>query len=101
MWDIHIQDLKNQAFNQLTYNEWRSFLDQNEIEEKVAKEPGEDRVFDFESILAKSAMDLSDDLTQKSFVQEQKREASQNVQYLNRKSTLHAEMMDGNQIMSD
>ena len=44
--------------------------------EKIAKEPGEDRVFDFESILAKSAIDMSDDLTVNSFIIEQQREAT-------------------------
>ena len=46
-------------------------------------------------------MDISDDLTQKSFIQEQHREATQNVQALMRKSTLHAERLDENQILSD
>lgn len=34
MWDIEIQDLKNQAFNQLSYAEWRSFFQENIIEEQ-------------------------------------------------------------------
>ena len=51
-------------------------------------------MYDYEPLDNRSAMDQSDDLTQKSFMQEQRREATQNVNYLMRKSTLHAEMQD-------
>ena len=95
MWDIEIQDLKNQAFNQLSYAEWRSFFKENLIEEQQSKEPGDDNVFVFDSItLNKSALDNSYDLTVKSFLQEQNREANEHLAGMVRKSTLNADLND-------